>query len=407
MDDRILVYIVLGGGNDGLNTVIPLDTTNNNLYYSLRPTIALSNPVQLDGALDLAVHPSATALKDMYQAGKAAIIQNVHYPNHNKSHFKGTDIKFSAKDGNTQADTGNSFIGEWINSKYPNYPAGYPNVDMEDALGLGLGFALPGISFNRASGNQIGLKLVGSPTTFRQLVTSVNQPSTNPLGLTASKRKIAKWYAIDQAADAYSLAMANAYAAQNNVLTYGTGKLANQLKDIARLIGGGSNTQIYIASIGGFDTHSSQVESANTATGAHANLMDDLFTSVKEFIDDLNAMGSSIADRVLVQTFTEFGRQVRENGSFGTDHGTSSPVFVFGNGVNPGVYGNHPDLSNLNINDYAVTYQYDYRQLLATTFYDWLGAGTVQLTAAGLNGFTRLNFISDVFTGTRDALYNA
>lgn len=408
MNDRILVLIVLGGGNDGLNTLIPLDTANNNAYYAARPTIAISNPIELDAGnpgVQLGIHPAATGLKNLYDAGKAAIIQGVHYPNANKSHFIGTDIKISAKDGNTQAQTGASYIGQWLDRHYPNYPEAFPNPTMPDVLGLGLGFALPGIIFNRAAGPGTGIILKGSPTTFRTLVNSVNQPSTNPLGVTASKQKIAHWYGVDSGSDVYSDALANAYQAQNNIATYQSGKLADQLKDIARLIGSGSKTRIYVASIGGFDTHSGQVVGGNTATGAHANLLTDLFGSVDTFLSDLNSMGSAIADRVQVQTFTEFGRQVGENGSLGTDHGTSSPVFIFGNKVNPGVIGANPDIVNLSGNDIA-NFEFDYRRILNTTMGEWLGAGPNQLLASGLNNHNILNFIAEPFVGTRDLAYN-
>ncbi|MEL7341598.1 MAG: DUF1501 domain-containing protein, partial [Bacteroidota bacterium] len=322
--DRILVKIVLGGGNDGLNTLIPLDTANNNAYYTLRPTIGIANPIELDAGnagVQLGIHPAATALKDLYDAGKASIIQGVGYPNPNKSHFIGTDIMVGAKDGNTQSETGSSYLGEWLNVKYPNYPEAFPNLTMPSVLGLGLGFALPGVIFNRSSGPGMGIILKGSPTTFRTLVNSVNQPQTNPLGITASKRKIAQWYRVDSGSDQYSDVLANAYLAQNNVVAYSGGKLAEQLKDIARLIGSGEKTPVYVCSIGGFDTHAGQVSSGDNTTGTHADLLADTFGSIKDFLDDLNAMGTSIADRVLVQTFSEFGRQVGENASLGTDHG--------------------------------------------------------------------------------------
>ena len=406
--DRILIYVVLGGGNDALNTIIPLDTINNNLYYTYRPTLGIANPIQL-GSTDLGVHPSATSLKNMYDAGNAAIIQGVHYPNPNKSHFIGTDIKISLKDGNTSTETGAGFLGTWLYEKYPGYPGAFPNAIIEDPLGIALGNAPPQIAFIEGTeGIKMGLNLQGSPNNFRNLVLSVDQPSTNPLGLTASKRKIAKWYAADSSADNFSGAMANSWIAGENVVSYVSGKLQDQLMDVARMIKGGSKTQVYMVSMGGFDTHSSQISSGNSATGAHADLLQSAFGNIESFLADLNADSTALADRVLVQTFTEFGRQIAENGSLGTDHGTQCQTFVFGNGVEGGIYGSTPDLSNLTNNDYA-TYEFDYRQVLATTMSDWLGSGTNQLTALGLQSYTPVDFIKTSFkfpVADRDETYD-
>ena len=280
--DRILIYVVLGGGNDALNTLIPLDSVNNNLYYTYRPTIGISNPTQL--TTDIGIHPSASSLKNMFDAGNAAIIQGVHYPNPQKSHFLGTDIMISAKDGNTSTETGAGFLGNWLYEKYPGYPGSFPNAIIEDPLAIKLGTAPPQIAFTEGTtGINMGLSLLGSPNNFRSLVLSVDQPSTNPLGLTASKRKIARWYAADSAADNFSGAMANTWAAGTNVVSYTTGKLDDQLMDVARMIKGGSKTQIYLVSMGGFDTHSSQVTSGNSSAGTHATLLADAFGNIEAF----------------------------------------------------------------------------------------------------------------------------
>lgn len=410
MDTRILVYVVMGGGNDALNTIIPLDTPNNNLYYSLRPTIGISSPVQLTGS-QIGVHPAAQALADMYDDDKAAIIQGVHYDNPNKSHFVGTDIKISAEDGNSfNSGTVTGFLGDWLDSRYPDYPGSYPNPDFVDPLGISMGPGIPQITFQGgANQTNVGINLGGSPVAFRNLVLTVDQPQTNPLGLTASEQKIAKWYAADSKADNFSAAMATSWSAGSNAVTYPTGtSLDTQFADVARMIKGGSGTQVYMVTVGGFDTHASQVVGGATDTGTHANLLANVFGNIQAFLADLNADSTALADRVLVQTFTEFGRQVGENGSLGTDHGTQCQTFIFGNGVEKGIYGSTPDLSNLTVNDYA-TYEYDYRQILATTMAQWMGAGTVQLTAMGLQSFTQIPFIKTSFvfpTGDRDQLYN-
>ena len=170
----------------------------------------------------------------------------------------------------------------------------------------------------------------------------------------------------------YTARVNSVFANGSNIKTYPDTDLAHQLKTVARLISGGCQTKVYWVYLDGFDTHANQA-------GVHNSLLVQLAQAVKAFQEDLQGLG--IDDRVLTMTMTEFGRKANENGSLGTDHGTSSSIYLFGKGLKGGVYGTNNDLSNLN--DGAPLFpQHDYRQVLATILQDWLGADSAALTAA-------------------------
>ncbi|MEL6591618.1 MAG: DUF1501 domain-containing protein, partial [Bacteroidota bacterium] len=164
----------------------------------------------------------------------------------------------------------------------------------------------------------------------------------------------------------------------------GWNNLSPQLQTVARLISGGCKTKIYLVRIGGFDTHTNQVDSSDTSKGQHARILYFLSTALKAFYDDLVGLG--IADKVMTVTFSEFGRQVGENGNFGTDHGTLAPMFVLGRGVTPGVTGTNPDYSSLDRNNFT-SFQFDYRQVFTTLLQDWLGASDSSLTYSEFDSF--------------------
>lgn len=401
-EDRVLVLIQLHGGNDGLNTLVPMDQYS--LYQSLRPNIALprngSNRIlqTLDGTLPdnqrLGVHPDMTAFKSMYDEGLVSVVQSVAYDNMNLSHFRSRDVWFMGGDSLDNYDSG--WIGRYLNEKYPGYPDDYPNSDMPDPLGLEIG---NGISLAFHTPNTIPASIsIQNPQAFHDLIDSVIGADGIPPGLLGSTaippENLKDTYYADELrwimefelkSDQYAERLRDVYLAGKNdsSVTYpelypfnapkGSLKnpLSGQLKLISRLLSGGVKTKVFLARIGGFDTHALQVQSGDTTTGSHAALLYHMTTAIKAFYDDLKAQG--LADRVLTATFSEFGRRVASNISFGTDHGTAAPMFLFGNMVNPGVYGINPDLANLN-NGNLVT-QHDYRQVFRGVMEDWMTCG--------------------------------
>lgn len=376
-----------GGGIDTLNVLIPQEQEK--LYNTHRPKLAIDKEDQLllDSSTTLGVHPAASAIRELYQMGVARIVQQVAYPNPNQSHFESTDIVIGGGDGNAIELQG-SWIGRFLQSKYTNYPAGFPNENMDSPPGLGFGWAIPKIVWS-APGSELGIKLQGSPDLLYEIGQIVNQDKGEGATLTRAQQKIAYINAIDTQADRFGAALKNAYdagVANQTSQTYLDGPISRQLRDVAKTIIGGSEVEVYVVSIGVFDTHDNQVLDVNNNTsGPFANSINDVYEGILSFQKELMQAGK--ADEVLLMTYSEFGRRVVENAGRGTDHGTAYSMMLVGTQVNPGISGDNPDLANLDANGDFANWNYDYRQVLTTILSDWMGAGPMQLAAAGLLGF--------------------
>jgi uncharacterized protein (DUF1501 family) len=359
--DKVLVLIQLNGGNDGLNTVIPIDQYSGLSGYRSNVLIQQSKVLPLNGYSGTGLHPSMPEIQQMFNNGKVRIVQNVGYPNPNFSHFRSTDIWTSAADSNQNLTTG--WAGRYLNYEFPNFPTGYPNATMPDPIAIQVGsFVSPVFQ-----GPTINLAMaISDPTSFYNLLTGNNDPAPNtPAGdeltyvRTIADKTNLFANTIKNAAN--SVTSQGAYPANNS--------LADQLKIVARLIGGGLKTKVYMVSLGGFDTHAQQVNTGATDTGAHAELLKQVSQAIKAFQDDIQGLG--VADKVLGMTFSEFGRRIISNFSSGTDHGSAAPLFLFGNKVIPGILGDNPQISgSISVND-NLPMQYDFRSVYASVLQDW------------------------------------
>ena len=392
--DRILILIQLQGGNDGLNTTLPIDQYS--AYYNLRPNIAIPDHgsrkyITLDNTLSnnqlIGLHPDMTGFKDLYDQGRATVVQNVGYENMNLSHFRGRDIMFMGGGSNDYFNSG--WMGRFLDNAYPGYPQNYPNSSMPDPLGLEIGSTFS-LAFNRESGIPAGFN-IESPQQFYDLISGVGvaPPITFPDSHAGDELRYLMEF--EKQSNAYAGRLKDAYNAGHNTagVNYPTtyplnadprfvsNPLSDQLQLIARLISGGLKTRLYLCRIGGFDTHAQQVENYNTTMGAHAALLYHLTGAMKAFQDDL--AGQSLEDRVISMTFTEFGRRAYSNASYGTDHGKSFPMLLFGSALKGGVVGNNANLSDLD--DGNLRYQIDYRQVYTTLLSDWFGASNDALNA--------------------------
>ncbi len=390
--DRVLVLIQLHGGNDGLNTLIPLNQYS--LYRNLRPFIGVKDTglrqyLTLDSSLpgdqQIGLHPDLMDLKSLYDEGKVRLIQNVAYDNMNGSHFRGTDIWLSGlgADGITdQPDSG--WWGRYLDHRFPNYPDAYPNPDLLDPPGLEFGSHIISLGFHRQSGIPMGITLSNDPTDFANAV--MGSGGALPTSFPSSDYGTELKYLVDmeRSTNDYAQRLTDVYNQGSNTIgvtypeTYHTNASRNyhnplspQLKTIARLLSGGSRTKIFLARLGGFDTHEGQGLPDKPSFGSHGALLYHLSSAVRAFQDDLKGLG--LEDRVMTITFSEFGRTVAENSTYGTDHGNAAPMMIFGKGINPGVTGLNPNLSNLN-NNRLVGFEVDYRQVFATVMQDWFGA---------------------------------
>lgn len=355
---RILVIIQQNGGNDGLNTIIPISNYANLNNARSNIIIPQADILPLTNNPTTGLNPALTELQSMYNNGKVCIVQGVSYPNPNFSHFRATDIWFSGSSSSQYLDTG--WLGRTLDTNYPNYPQNYPNATVQDPLAIQIGSTLP-FSLQGPSVN-MGYN-VSNPTQLLNVVNATTDPApNNDYGRELSFLRLMK----DQS-NAYAGRITASYNAQATLssLYPATGNtLANQLKIVARLIGGGLQTPVYIVNHPNtHDTHENQV-------ALQANNMTILSKAINAFQNDIELMGKG--GKVTGMTFSEFGRRIMSNASLGTDHGTAAPVIFFGASISGGMIGNAPTIPvTTTVND-QVPMQYDFRQLYATVMQDWL-----------------------------------
>jgi uncharacterized protein (DUF1501 family) len=380
--DHVLVIIQLNGGNDGLNMVIPLDAYDN--LTLARPNIILpQNKIIKLGNYNTGIHPKMTGLGDLYKDGKVQVIQSVGYPTPNFSHFRATDIWLSASDSDKIINTG--WGGRYLGDEYANFPIGYPNTVMPHPLAIQIGsFLSP--AFQGPSIN-MGMA-ISDPVNFYNLLNGIQTPAPN----TNAGKELSYIRQVSQQTQQYANVIKTAANSVKTQGAYPTGNsLADQLKIVARLIGGGLKTRMYMVNIGSFDTHAGQVVANATDTGTHAVLLQKVSDGIKAFMDDLKAMG--VSKRVAGMTFSEFGRRVKSNAGGGTDHGAAAPIIVFGDAVQGGVLGTNPVISaTTSVND-NIPMQYDFRSVYATLLEKWFCVDKTMLNNVMLKNFQSLPII--------------
>ncbi|NIJ54652.1 DUF1501 domain-containing protein [Dyadobacter arcticus] len=368
INDKILVVVQLNGGNDGLNMVLPLDQYSTYTGNSFRANIAIpeNKVLKLNGLPQTGLHPSMTGLQTLFNEGKVSIIHGTGYSNPNFSHFRSSDIWHTAVESDQLSTSG--WLGRYLEESYEDFPDAFPNAEFPDPLAVQIS-SISSTTFNTSGAS--GALAIKDPDTFARIVGDkpVIDPGTLP------DTPAGKYTAYIRQQQTSSVAYAGQLKAASdkgkNLVTYATGNpLAEQLKIVARLISGGLQTKIYYVTLGGFDTHSQQVDATDTTKGEHANLLKYLSDGIKVFMDDLKANGKD--DKVAGMTFSEFGRRAISNGSKGTDHGWGSPLLVFGTGVKTQAIGKNPDLKDLDGDNIKI--QNDFRQVYASILTDWLGA---------------------------------
>ena len=399
VSDRVLVIVRMAGANDGLNMVVPLSQYGQ--YETLRPSIKLNQNgtgalINLDTTQSsnnlVGLHPAMTGFKNLYDNGRLSLIHNVGYPSHNYSHFLSENIMFAGKDGTTDNQLQTGFLGKYLESIYPNL-SGNPQPFMLDPLALHLGTANASLGFTHEHGTSEYNMTSLQGTLFGQLG-QMALPQTSEYNDALNYINF-----IESGMDGYYNRVLSVFnAGFNSTASYPNTDLAKQLRTIARMLKGGSKTKVFQTTLYGFDTHVSQVVSGANHTGNHATLLGNISSSISSFMADLNALG--LEDRVMVVSFSEFGRKAKENGSLGTDHGDIAPMFVVGKHVSPGILGTPPNLSNVyggtDGRFFPTERQHDYRQVYTTLLQDWLGATNNSLTAAELNAFQtqKLNLVT-------------
>jgi uncharacterized protein (DUF1501 family) len=346
--NRVLVVLQMSGGNDGLNTVIPV---RNDIYHQLRPGLGIEKDKALSLTDEVGIHPSLTGFKELFDDGSLGIINSVGYPNPDRSHFRSMDIWQSASDSKNYVYTG--WLGRYLDAQCRACDKPTQALEIDDVLSLALkGDRLKGIAMKDPA---------------RLYNTSHQQYFKDIL---ADHKSSGEEQPVDYLYKTMAETLSSAdYIYQQSKLhpsssPYPKTALGKSLQTIASLIFSDINTKVYYVSLGSFDTHVGQ---QNT----QQRLFTEMSDAVKAFVADLKS--NHRFEDVLLMTFSEFGRRVSQNASGGTDHGTANNMFLVSGGLKQkGLINSMPDLNDLNEGD--LKFKIDFKEVYATVLNKWLSA---------------------------------
>ena len=362
--NKVLVILQLNGGNDGLNTVIPL---RNDLYYKARPGLGIEKGKALLLSDETGLHPALTAFKEIFDDGGLGIINSVGYPNPDRSHFRSMDIWHTACQSNEYLSSG--WVGRYLDAQCNGCDKPTQAIEIDDVLSLAMkGKTMNGIALKDPK------RLYGTANEkfFRDVLKSrtaeTGEQTVDYLYKTMAQTLSSADYIFKQS------------RLHPSSLNYPNTELGKSLKTIASLIFSDINTKIYYVSLGSFDTHIYQ-------NAQQQRLFTELNDAIKSFVKDLKT--NNRFDDVLIFTFSEFGRRVSQNASGGTDHGTANNMLMISGGLNKkGLINAMPDLGDLDNGD--LKYKVDFKNVYATVLNKWLGADAATILSGN---YDSMNFI--------------
>ncbi|SMB96245.1 DUF1501 domain-containing protein [Deinococcus hopiensis] len=351
--DKTLVVIQLTGGNDGLNTLVPYA---NGAYYAARPNIAIPKKDVLTLTPELGMHPALRPLTQLWDQGHLAWMENVGYPNPNRSHFTSMAIWHTADPSQAQAEGWIGRVAEKIGDPFCASNIGGTTPQALQSAN----FALP--SIDGVDNFQVKVP-AGLEHAFSTLLST---PRTGEAAYLqrATRQMLSNTKKVQERVSRYKAGA-----------KYPEGKFAASLRDAARLIASGIGQRVLYVSLGGFDTHAGQ-------RAEQDGLLSQLASGLAAFQADLETQG--LADQAVVMGFSEFGRRVAENASAGTDHGQGSVMFALGRHVKGGVHGNSPDLEDLSEGD--IKYKQDFRGVYAEALTKWLNLDASDILRGDFTG---------------------
>lgn len=374
-NDNILIVLELFGGNDGLNTIVPI--AEEDLYRELRDTLYIpadetirfeQSDLYMNKALVDGVHNGG--MLQLMAEGKLAVIQGIGYDNPTLSHFRSRDIWHA---GTIETNPDIKLLEGWLGRYFANLLTDYPEIIPEHPLAINLGGTVP-LAFRSAKGH-MGIALT-DPDEFFELGNGLTPIDPRYAAPTSNyfEKEYNFAHIIAEQAETYSIAVKNAYdIGKNKVKVEYSEGLAQKFRMISALIAGGLQTKVYFVNLSNFDSHAQQMDASYL--GAHATLLKEVANSISEFLDDAIQLGYH--NRIAGMTVSEFGRRARDNGSRGTDHGMSSIQFMFAGSdefINGGFFNNdgQPVFAKLNASD-NIDYTYDFRRTYADAIELWLG----------------------------------
>ena len=397
VSDRCLVLVFLDGGNDGINTLIPIDQydilmrdgSGGDSQPLRRPDLMIpeDNILKLNGLSNTGLHSKMDKFQNLFNEDKLGFVRNVGYPNPNKSHFRSTDIWNSASSSEEFVFSG--WFGRYLSNDHPSYPQGYPNNEFPDPLALTIGRT----ASNTCQGPIVNMGMaIKNLNSFVDIKEGDGEVPNTPYGhelqyiRTASKLTNDYFDRLEEAAN---------YGGDSKI-EYPELYLAQQLKIVAQLIAGGLKSKVFVVRLGGFDTHDNQVESGSPETGRHAQLMEELSESVYAFQQDVIDRG--LEERVLTMTYSEFGRRVFQNKSYGTDHGEAAPMLFMSPFVTPNPIGSLPSLEYID----NIEYEHDFRSVYGSILMDWFGTEETTIRSILYEDFKYIPILVGTRTSTEE-----
>ncbi len=374
-DDSIVIILDFSGGNDGLNTVVPVFDDN---YHKLRPRIRIAEEDAVRfGSSNLYLHPAlsknsfAGGFLNLLDRGNLAVIENVGYENPTMSHFRSADIWES---GIITLDPKFSFNDGWLGRFFANKMPSYPNVLPPHPLAISLEGKVP-LVFRSGKGN-MGISM-NNPENLKNFGNGLTPVENLLQTVDRYSNEYNFIHSIARQSELYSSAVYNAYSKGYNELEYQGDNLGNKFKLIAKLISGGLKTKAFFIRIGGFDSHVQQMR--EVLAGQHPQLLQSISDSITRFVGDATAQG--FMNRVTILTTSEFGRRPADNGSKGSDHGAASSIFLVSHfdNITGGRIGDPPDLSNLD-NNGNLGAEFDFRRIYADILRVWFRATAEEVT---------------------------
>ena len=364
LGNKVVVILQLSGGNDGLNTVIPV---RNDLYYKARPRLGITKDKALSLTDEVGLNPALTAFKELYDDGSLSIINSVGYPNPDRSHFRSMDIWHTASQSSEYWNNG--WVGRYLDAQCKGCDKPTQAIEIDDILSLALkGDNIKGIAVKDPK------RLYGTANEkfFKEVMKNHKQEAGEQSAVYLYKTM------------AETLSSADYIFQQSKMhptkAEYPKSDLGNSMKTIASLIFSEINTKVYYVSLGSFDTHINQ-------EAQQQRLFTEMNDAVKAFIKDLKA--NNRFDDVMLFTFSEFGRRVAQNASNGTDHGTANNMFLISGGLKQkGLINELPNLADLDEGD--LKYKVDFKNVYATVLNKWLKANDREILA---KQYEYLNFI--------------
>ena len=357
--DNILVLIQLIGGNDSLNTIVPLNSYDE--LYRHRENIIIPEKELLKTNSNIGFHPATNELFKLFMSGQMSVVNKIGYPLPNRSHFRSMDIWNSGSPSNEQWSTG--WIGRFLDLNHKNYPMGYPNNIYPDPLAVTVG-------------NIVSDTCQGGFSNYSHVVDNINsfiEINKCNIGTIDNKNYSDLLKYLNSSiglANIYSKQIEKAASKGNSLVSYpDRNKLAQELKIVAKLISGGLNSKIYILSMGGFDTHAYQVTENNSSKGMHSLLLKQFSDAVGCFINDLKLL--NYYKNVSILSYSEFGRQIKSNSSFGSDHGDATSIYLFGDNCKNQFIGKTPDIIKNIEKQQGLEMEIDFRDFYASMLHEW------------------------------------